>query len=402
MPHIVGLTERADALEPSPDGILRLFPLRLHADPSRVVIRPFHLGWQATTANTSRAEKLVADILDLDETTVESEYAGILNDFAVRHWQIEAVFEERCAEVASAIEVPDFISTARRRLIGAYFCHEYSYAAAALMNPSVVPHPDQSDMGEGEVRFIMMALHDRGQCLDHPFQTFSGTNQSEGCDDIAACQSEPRLEHVFTSEGAVRRTMGDHAYRRRIGTIARDQQVPAMLRHHHDRAGTADQKPQDMLLLWRRSGQHGVQRQHDRRHYLLDQIADISSVRATKDAEFVLNPYHIRTTFVDAPRRQCIIGRLPPGHDAGRAGIGYGATRLRQRVDINRDFGMIARQLRPHIGRECRDPALKRRISADQCHPQRMRIGRGRRSCKQGRAGSRFVSQCRSGRDAAN
>ncbi|WP_408590166.1 glycoside hydrolase family 130 protein [Novosphingobium sp.] len=155
MPHIVGLTERADALEPSPDGILRLFPLRLHADPSRVVIRPFHLGWQATTANTSRAEKLVADILDLDETTVESEYAGILNDFAVRHWQIEAVFEERCAEVASAIEVPDFISTARRRLIGAYFCHEYSYAAAALMNPSVVPHPDQSDMGEGEVRFIM-------------------------------------------------------------------------------------------------------------------------------------------------------------------------------------------------------------------------------------------------------
>ena len=37
-------------------------------------------------------------------------------------------------------------SRTRKRLIGAFFCHEYTYAAAALMNPSIVPHPDQSGM----------------------------------------------------------------------------------------------------------------------------------------------------------------------------------------------------------------------------------------------------------------
>ena len=43
----------------------------------------------------------------------------------------------------------------RKRLIGAFFCHEYTYAAAALMNPSIVPHPDQSGLDEGAVRFVM-------------------------------------------------------------------------------------------------------------------------------------------------------------------------------------------------------------------------------------------------------
>mgnify|MGYP007071136445 CR=1 FL=1 len=41
-------------------------------------------------------------------------------------------------------------------LIGAYFCHEYSYAAAAIMNPSVVPHVDQTGlMRKGDQKFIL-------------------------------------------------------------------------------------------------------------------------------------------------------------------------------------------------------------------------------------------------------
>src|SRR5262249_6905102 len=37
----------------------------------------------------------------------------------------------------------------------AYFTHEYSLEAAALFNPSIVPHPDQSDVPEGALRFIL-------------------------------------------------------------------------------------------------------------------------------------------------------------------------------------------------------------------------------------------------------
>ncbi len=40
-------------------------------------------------------------------------------------------------------------------LLGAYFSHEYSLEAAALFNPSIVPHPDQSDLPPGSLRFIL-------------------------------------------------------------------------------------------------------------------------------------------------------------------------------------------------------------------------------------------------------
>ncbi len=137
------------------DSLFTIHPLKLRAAPSRVVIRPFHLGWQADNKPSPRAEKLVADVLSLSEDAVFDEYSAIISDFSERHWQTEAVFDERYAEVARHILVPDTASIERKRLIGAYFCHEYSYAAAALMNPSAVRHPDQSGLTGGAVRFVM-------------------------------------------------------------------------------------------------------------------------------------------------------------------------------------------------------------------------------------------------------
>ncbi len=43
----------------------------------------------------------------------------------------------------------------QRRLIGAYFLSEYSFEASALFNPSIVPHPNQSDAPKGGLRFIL-------------------------------------------------------------------------------------------------------------------------------------------------------------------------------------------------------------------------------------------------------
>ncbi len=130
--------------------------LRLHADPGRVVVRPFHLAWQASGPDIDRVRKLVADIVGLDPRTVRAELSIVLNDFADRHWQIERVFDDRYTQIETALELDG--SSLRRqtkRLIGAYFCHEYSFAAAALMNPSVVRHPDQSGLQSGSVRIIL-------------------------------------------------------------------------------------------------------------------------------------------------------------------------------------------------------------------------------------------------------
>ena len=138
---------------PSP---LRIFAQKLTADPSRVVLRPFHLAWQASVSETSRAAVLVQDVLRLGEDQAELELDTVWQDFSERHWQIGRIFDERFAEIAEDMGLDvAAISPAKRRLIGAYFCHEYSYAAAALMNPSIVPHPDQSGLGRGQQRFVM-------------------------------------------------------------------------------------------------------------------------------------------------------------------------------------------------------------------------------------------------------
>jgi predicted GH43/DUF377 family glycosyl hydrolase len=139
-----------------PNSPLHILEERLHADPSRVVLRPFHLGWQAKNATSNRAQRLVDDVLALSDKQVRAEYARVRRDFAARHWQTERMFEERCAEVEESLGLDlSERSETRRRLIGAFFCHEYTYAAAALMNPSIVPHPDQSGMTRGAVRFVL-------------------------------------------------------------------------------------------------------------------------------------------------------------------------------------------------------------------------------------------------------
>jgi len=135
---------------------LHIFDTRLHADPSRVVLRPFHLGWQAHNAPGGRALRLVDDVSALSERQVHEEYAKVLADFGERHWQTERLFLQRYEEVETSLSLSGRrYSETRKQLIGAYFCHEYTYSAAALMNPSIVPHPDQSGMSDGACRFIM-------------------------------------------------------------------------------------------------------------------------------------------------------------------------------------------------------------------------------------------------------
>ncbi len=121
-----------------------------------MVVRPFHLAWQASGPDLDRVHRLTQEILALDPRTVRAELSVVMHDFIGRHWQLEKVFDERYAEIEPKLGLHgQSVKRETRRLIGAYFCHEYSYAAAALMNPSVVHHPDQSGLPEGSVRIIL-------------------------------------------------------------------------------------------------------------------------------------------------------------------------------------------------------------------------------------------------------
>lgn len=94
----------------------------------------------------------------LTKNEVTDELDRVYHNFHARHWQVEKVFEQRYEQLVEQFGNSIDTSTLtprRRQLLGAYFCHEYSYAAAAIMNPSVVASPDQSGLSEGSVRFAM-------------------------------------------------------------------------------------------------------------------------------------------------------------------------------------------------------------------------------------------------------
>lgn len=128
--------------------------LRLHADPSRVVVRPFHLAWSGNGGD--RTERIVREVMALDTQQTRAELEIVLKDFEARHWQTRRVFMTRYDEIEDMLHLDGSeIGDEKRQLIGAYFCHEYSYAAAALMNPSAVSHFDQSGMPAGSQRILM-------------------------------------------------------------------------------------------------------------------------------------------------------------------------------------------------------------------------------------------------------
>ena len=131
--------------------------LRLHADPSRVVVRPFHIALSVKNGQgQSRSARLISEVLGMTAHEAREQLETVLKDFEARHWQTRRVFMTRYDEIEAQHGLDGAeIGDEKRQLIGAYFCHEYSYAAAALMNPSVVPHFDQSGMPAGSQRILM-------------------------------------------------------------------------------------------------------------------------------------------------------------------------------------------------------------------------------------------------------
>ena len=132
--------------------------LSLRPDPARVVVRPFKPATEPRDLNPtdkSRANHIVDRVLALDAATAASQLAEVLENFQGRHRNLLNKFEVRAAEMEEAFAPHATFTQEQRRLVGAYFLHEYSFEAAALFNPSIVAHPDQSDAPAGGLRFIL-------------------------------------------------------------------------------------------------------------------------------------------------------------------------------------------------------------------------------------------------------
>jgi len=116
---------------------------------NRVILRPFE------PLNKERIKKIINRIYDLSELEVEQEYERVKKLYSYRHKDIEKFFIRRYNEVKKYGPLNTDISEIKKLLIGSYFSNEYSLESAALFNPSMVWHPDQSGLPSNKKRFII-------------------------------------------------------------------------------------------------------------------------------------------------------------------------------------------------------------------------------------------------------
>ncbi|MEI6548602.1 MAG: hypothetical protein WCN85_16430, partial [Burkholderiales bacterium] len=132
--------------------------LHLLPDPSRVVVRPFRPAVEPRNLNDvdkTRANHIVDRVMALPEPEVHALLKATLDNFEGRHRNLLAQFNTRARQMETVFDSHDNFTREQCQLVGAYFMHEYSFEAAALFNPSIVPHPDQSGLRQGCGRFVL-------------------------------------------------------------------------------------------------------------------------------------------------------------------------------------------------------------------------------------------------------
>lgn len=136
----------------NPDPV-RLEPC-LRADPQRVITKLFVPGEEASDSG-SRVRHVVDRVRGLSEAEVIIELDAVRASFSHRHHDFEGTLDRHASFLSPRLHETQQFSRERHLLLGAYLTHEYAVEGAALCNPSMVAHPDQSGVLAGQTRFLM-------------------------------------------------------------------------------------------------------------------------------------------------------------------------------------------------------------------------------------------------------
>ena len=135
--------------------------VELLPDASRVIARLFLPG-EGFTRTGSRAGNIMDRVEALPAEELDRAAAAILASFGPRHEELAAQLRRHAETVAfRAGETPP-MDPDHEIVLGAAFTAEHSIEAAALCNPSAMPHPDQTGLKPGELR-LAIALRAIGE-----------------------------------------------------------------------------------------------------------------------------------------------------------------------------------------------------------------------------------------------
>jgi beta-1,2-mannobiose phosphorylase / 1,2-beta-oligomannan phosphorylase len=125
---------------------------RIYPDSKRVITRFFD-------HSEIKAKSIIKKIVDMSESEAETSLNMVLREFAKRHRNITRIFLLNFTKVIHYVDEiagnHQNLSVPKRFLIGSFFTMEYSIESAALFNPSIVEHPDQTELEEGQKRIIV-------------------------------------------------------------------------------------------------------------------------------------------------------------------------------------------------------------------------------------------------------
>jgi predicted GH43/DUF377 family glycosyl hydrolase len=174
------LLANGPAIQPSvaPESIIAPMIIKrtgfvLKPNNARVVFRPLEIN------NRERILKIIGRIMALSEPEVDRLLDEVMREFHGRHQKIRQFFLLRFDQVKHHLLTDQRVTTNRQLLIGSYFTLEYALESAALFNPSLVWHPDQSGLPEGSRRFIL-SLRATGEGHLSSITFRSGTIDKDG------------------------------------------------------------------------------------------------------------------------------------------------------------------------------------------------------------------------------
>jgi len=124
-------------------------PTLLNAESARVITRPHIPGDKA------RIKVLIDRVSKLSDEDVQHLLDAVIQDFSGRHRNFREALQRNFGRIAEHVPKRISLSSEQQLLLGAYFTAEYSVEAAALFNPSIVPHADQKGVDKGSQRFVM-------------------------------------------------------------------------------------------------------------------------------------------------------------------------------------------------------------------------------------------------------
>ncbi len=189
----------------------------IRAEKSRVITRSYIPG------PDNRIKSVINRALGLSDQEVQTLLDQVMLEFSDRHRHFKKSLESNYRKIEHCVPDNENITQEKRLLLGAYFTSEYSVEAAALFNPSIVEHPDQTKAPEGGMRFIM-SFRATGEGHISSIEFRSGLIDKDN-----GVFFDPISDYIETPELSINRTYNKHLFNLKLNEMGACNDVTASL-----------------------------------------------------------------------------------------------------------------------------------------------------------------------------